>query len=179
MTRLPLRLLIGLISLLFIAAPLIAQKPASRFRIIPGPKPGGGTVKITVGGTNNKVEAEREIQNTFGAVAAEVLANKQAMEAADATLNKNRWLLENLAAPLKERPIAEITSKEILELLKRVEATGRRESARRLRGCIGSVFRYAIVTLRATSDPTLAIHGALLPPKVKHRPRLPVQETDL
>ncbi|MGZ8833245.1 MAG: LPS-assembly protein LptD [Thermoanaerobaculia bacterium] len=60
MTRPPLRLLIGLIFLLFIAAPLIAQKPASRFRIIPGPKPGGGTVKITVGGTNNKFEAERE-----------------------------------------------------------------------------------------------------------------------
>jgi lipopolysaccharide export system protein LptA len=59
-TRLPPRLLIGLIFLLFIAAPLTAQKPASRFHIIPGPKPGGGTVKITVGGTNNKVEAEKE-----------------------------------------------------------------------------------------------------------------------
>ena len=52
--------------------------------------------------------------------------------------------------------------------MKRVELTGRRESARRLRGAIGSVFRYAIVTLRATSDPTQAIHGALLPPKVRH-----------
>ena len=34
---------------------------------------------------------------------------------------------------------------------------------------IGSVFRYAIVTLRAKSDPTVAIHGALLPPMVRHR----------
>ena len=90
-------------------------------------------------------------------------------EAASATMNKNRWLLENLAAPLKDRPIAEITSKEILELLKRVELSGRRETARRLRGVIGNVFRYAIVTLRATSDPTIPIHGALLPPKVKPR----------
>ena len=107
--------------------------------------------------------------NTFGAVAAEVLANKEAHEAASSTMSKNRWLLEHLAAPLADRPIAEITAKEILDLLKRIETSGRRETARRLRGVIGGVFRYAIVTLRAKSDPTVAIHGALLAPKVKHR----------
>jgi integrase len=112
---------------------------------------------------------ERAAHSTFGEIAAEVLANKEASEAADATMNKNRWLLETLGAPLKDRPISEITSKEILDILKRVEQSGRRESARRLRGAIGSVFRYAIVTLRATSDPTQAIHGALLAPKVKPR----------
>lgn len=42
--------------------------------------------------------------------------------------------------------------------------------ARRLRGVIGSVFRYAIVTLRATNnDPTIATYGALLAPQVQHR----------
>lgn len=98
-----------------------------------------------------------------------MLANKEANEAASSTLSKNRWLLENLAAPLSSRPIAEITAAEILDLFKRIETSGRRETARRLRGLIGSVFRYAIVTLRATGDPTLAIHGALLAPKVQHR----------
>ena len=107
--------------------------------------------------------------STFGAVAAEVLANKEANEAASATLSKNRWLLENLAAPLAARPIAEITAAEILEILRRIEKSGGAETARRLRGAIGSVYRYAIVTLRAKSDPTIAIHGALLPPKVRHR----------
>lgn len=116
-----------------------------------------------------KAADELSSRNTFGIVAAEVLANKEAGEAASTTMSKNRWLLENLAAPLADRPIGEITSQEILILLKRIEASGRRETARRLRGLIGSVFRYAIVTLRAKSDPTLAIHGALLAPKVKHR----------
>jgi lipopolysaccharide assembly outer membrane protein LptD (OstA) len=46
--------------LVLLAAPLLAQKPATKFKFIPGPKPGGGTVKITVGGTNNAVEAEKE-----------------------------------------------------------------------------------------------------------------------
>jgi len=77
--------------------------------------------------------------------------------------------LEDLAAPLARRPIAEIHAAEILHLLKRIESTGRRETARRLRGTIGSVFRHAIVTLRATNDPTIALHGALLRPNVQHR----------
>jgi integrase len=111
-------------------------------------------------------------------IADEVLANKEANEAAGSTMNKNRWLLKDLAAPLAGRPIAEITAAEILDLLKRIEKTGRRETARRLRGAIGSVFRYAIVTLRATSDPTLALQGALLTPKVNHRAAI-VDEKEL
>ena len=67
------------------------------------------------------------------------------------------------------RPITAITPAEILVLLQRIEKTGRRETARRLRGTIGSVFRLAIVTLRATNDPTFALRGALLRPNVQHR----------
>jgi hypothetical protein len=78
--------------------------------------------------------------STFGVVAAEVLANKEANEAASATLSKNRWLLENLAAPLAARPIAEITAAEILELLRRVEKSDRRESAPSINPEIGGPF---------------------------------------
>lgn len=117
----------------------------------------------------DKIAAGTAARNTFGAIAAEVLANKEANDAASSTLDKNRWLLEDLAAPLADRPITDITAAEILDLLKRIEKSGRRETARRLRGVIGSVFRYAMVTLRATSDPTLALQGALLAPKVNHR----------
>ncbi|HSP35298.1 MAG TPA: LPS assembly protein LptD [Thermoanaerobaculia bacterium] len=60
MTRPPHRRLLPVLFLL-LAAPLAAQQksPLAKFRIIPGPKPGGGTVKITVGG-ENKVESEKE-----------------------------------------------------------------------------------------------------------------------
>jgi hypothetical protein len=97
-----------------------------------------------------------------------VLANKKATDAAGSTMSKNRWLLEHLAAPLANRPISEITAVEILHLLKLIEKSGRRETARRLRGVIGSVFRYAVVTLRASGDPTAVLQGALLTPRVKH-----------
>jgi integrase len=117
----------------------------------------------------NKIAVATAGQNTFGAVATEYLANLEAGGAAASTMDKNRWLLEDLASPLATRPISEIIPAEILDLLKRIEKTGRRETARRLRGTMGSVFRYAVVTLRATSDPTALLRGALLAPKVQHR----------
>jgi integrase len=124
----------------------------------------------------DRLAAATSARNTFGAVAEEYIANLEANGAAPSTMSKNRWLLEDLAAPLAKRPIAEITAAEILDLLKRIEKSGRRDTARRLRGTVGSVFRYAIVTLRAKSDPTQALYGALLAPQVKHRAAITDEE---
>jgi len=119
-----------------------------------------------------KLAAAKAARNTFGAIAGELLDNMAANPLAESTLSKNRWMLQDLAAPLANRPIAEIEAIEILDVLKRIEKSGRRETARKLRGMIGSVFRYAIVTLRASSDPTSALRGALLKPNVQHRPAI-------
>lgn len=107
--------------------------------------------------------------NTFGAVAADYIAKLAAEGAAESTLSKNKWLLEDLASTLALRPITDITPAEILSLLKRIEVSGRRDTARRLRGTIGSVYRYAIATLRAETDPTYPLRGALLKPNTQHR----------
>ena len=120
----------------------------------------------------DKIAAATAAQNTFGAVAAEYLANLRENGVAESTLDKNRWLLEDLAAPLASRPVADIHPAEILDILKRIEKSGRRDTARRLRGTMGSVFRHAILTLRATIDPTFVLRGALLTPKVTHRPAI-------
>jgi hypothetical protein len=117
----------------------------------------------------DRIAAETAARNTFGLIVSEFLCNQEANGAAPATLTKNKWLLEDLARPLANRPIAEISPAEILDLLKRIEKSGRRETARRLRGLMGAVFRLAVVTLRATSDPTHALQGALLRPNTKPR----------
>jgi integrase len=117
----------------------------------------------------DRIAAEVAARNTFGDIAAEYVNNLVANGAAESTISKNRWLLQDLATPLAKRPISEILPAEILLILKRIEKSGRRETAQRLRGVLGTVFRYAIVTLRAASDPTLALRGALLKPLVKHR----------
>lgn len=116
-----------------------------------------------------KLAAATAARNTFAAVAAEYIERMVANGAGERTIEKNRWLLQRLAAPIAKRPVAEIHPAEILDVLKRVEASGRRETARRLRGAMGAVFRYAIVTLRATNDPTYPLRGTLLKPIVTHR----------
>ncbi len=117
----------------------------------------------------DRLSAETAARSTFGLIAAEYVANLEAGGAAEITVAKNRWLLEDLAASLANRPIADIQPIELLDLLKRVEKSGRRETARRLRGVMGAVFRLAVVTLRATTDPTFALKGALLRPNVRPR----------
>lgn len=120
----------------------------------------------------DRIAASIAAANTFGIVAAEYLDRMQVENAAESTVAKNKWLLEDLAAPLAKRPIAEISSAELLQLLQRIEKSGRRESAHRLRGTLGTVFRYAIRTLRAPLDPTAALRGALLKVEVTHRPAI-------
>lgn len=117
----------------------------------------------------DRLADEAQERQTFGLLADEYLERQRERGAAAATISKTTWLLKDLASPLSTRPVHEITSAEILDLLRKVEKSGRRETARRLRGTIGSVFKLAIVTLRAESDPTIALHGALLPPNSQGR----------
>lgn len=116
-----------------------------------------------------KIAAITEARTTFGLIAEEYVTRMEERDAAAATTTKTKWLLKDLASPLAKRPIKEITAAEILQLLQKIERSGRRETARRLRGVIGSVFRLAIVTLRAETDPTLPLRGALQPPKANGR----------
>jgi integrase len=120
----------------------------------------------------DKIVAATAANNTFGAIAEEHLTKLREGGAAETTLAKNRWMLQNLAGPLTKRPIAEITPAEILVILRQVEQSGRRETARKLRGIIGTVFRLAVATLRAPTDPTYALKGALAAPVVTHRPAI-------
>jgi integrase len=106
---------------------------------------------------------------TFALVAAELLEKKRRERKAENTLAKLDWLHGLANEGLGQRPIAEITAPEILDILKKVERRGRLETAKRLRAVIGEVFRYAIATARASNDPTFALRGAISAPIVKHR----------
>jgi integrase len=106
---------------------------------------------------------------TFKAIADELLAKHAREGRARRTLDKTTWLL-GLATPgIGDRPIQEITAPELLTVLRKVEAKGRYESARRLRSTCGMVFRYAIATGRADRDPSADLRGALTVPQVTHR----------
>jgi integrase len=107
--------------------------------------------------------------NTFREVAEEFLDKQQREGRAEATLGKNRWLLEPAYATFGDRPIGEVTAPELLHPLRKLELRERYESARRLRAVAGMVFRYAIATGRATRDISVDLRGALTTPKENHR----------
>jgi len=106
---------------------------------------------------------------SFREVAAEYVKKLKKEGRAEATITKIEWLLSFANPKLGDRPMRSITAPEILVVLREVEKRGRHESARRLRSTIGTVFRYAIATLRADTDPTGALQGALISPTVTPR----------
>lgn len=138
------------------------KRDAARARIADGGDP-------AVQKRLQQIEAETQSRTTFYLIAEEYLQMAYDRELADATMRKKIWHVETLAASLHNRPVNEITSAEVLHLLRKVEASGRRETAKKLRGTLSGIFRLAVVTLRADNDPTHAIKGALLPVKVTNR----------
>lgn len=114
-----------------------------------------------------KLTAQFSAANTFGEIAKEYIDKMVAEGRAVATTSKANWLLEQLA-PISRRPIAELTPVDVLAALKRVEARGKHETARRCRSFASRVFRYAAATGRGENDPTAILRGALVAPKVTH-----------
>ncbi len=114
---------------------------------------------------------QRIIQSaiTFTHVADEFVEKMEREGKAPVTLTKKKWLLDMAKADFGQKPIHEIKAPEILQALKKVEAKGNYETARRLRSTISQVFRYAIATARADNDPTFGLRGALIAPTVTHR----------
>lgn len=116
-----------------------------------------------------KAEAVLSNGNTFDLIADELLEKMEREGLAKTTLTKRRWLLDMARPDLGKRPIRDLTASEILVPLRKVEAQGNYETARRLRATVGQVFRFAIATARADNDPTFGLKGALTTPKVVHR----------
>ena len=116
-----------------------------------------------------RIRKDRERAVTFGSVAAEYIDKAKREGRSPATMKKLRWLISQTRPQLHNQPIRQIEAPDVLRMLRKVEAGGTYETTRRLRSTIGSVFRYAIATGRATHDPTEALKGALIQPKVRSR----------
>ncbi len=110
-----------------------------------------------------KSDAKQAAANNFEAVARKWMERQ---DVAEATAIKNRWLLETFAFPaIGRRPIAEITLREILTLLRKIESAGKLETTQRLKQKIGRICRCAVIEGIARIDPTSSLRGAIKTPK--------------
>lgn len=107
--------------------------------------------------------------NTFEAIAREWIAKFTPIWAPTHT-DKIVLRLENEVFPwVGRRPISAIEADELLEVIRRVEARGALETARRCLSYCSQVFRYAIATAgRARRNPAADLRGALPYAKVTH-----------
>ncbi len=91
-------------------------------------------------------EAKAKSEETFKAIGEEWFGRLALQGRAPKTLEKMRWLLDMSYPLIGDRPIADLTAPELLEVLRTVEVRGKYETANRLRSTFGTIFRYAIAT---------------------------------
>src|SRR5271155_2680968 len=116
-----------------------------------------------------KADRQASKDNSFRAVADEMMGKLEREGRAQVTLTKKQWLLDFAFPAFGDRPVADITARELLALLREIERRGLYETAKRLRSTCGMVFRYAIATGRAERDPSADLRGALTTHQVLHR----------
>ncbi|MDQ5898643.1 MAG: hypothetical protein QG612_2729 [Pseudomonadota bacterium] len=121
-----------------------------------------------------EIEAKREagepLPGTFEAVARDWLAVRRD-EWAPSYFEKIEARLANDVFPYVGRtPIGDVTPPDLLALLRRIEARGAIESARRVRETCSLVFRFAVAEGRVISDPARDLAGALKTHTRRHIP---------
>ena len=105
--------------------------------------------------------------NSFESVAREWFAKNRHIWTHGHSRTIIRRLELNIFPWLGKRPVASITPRELLAVLRRIESRGALETAHRVKTICGQVFRYAIATGRAERDPSADLKGALPPTNPK------------
>jgi len=118
---------------------------------------------------NKKREADNEALNTFELLAREWFTLKYKKEVSAGQAARVMKKLENDILPwIGSKHISEITAKQILILLRQVEARGALDTAHRCRSICSWVFKYAIASGCAERDPANDLQGILPTPKTRH-----------
>lgn len=126
-------------------------------------------------------EAERlrrmgEHANTFEAVAREWIEQNRPHWSANYLRQVESFLIKDVFPKIGNLPIRLVTAAHLLEIIRAVEKRGAQSIAVLIRQWAGQIFRYALATLRADSDPAAALYGAIKRAPVRHNPPLAKEE---
>ncbi|MFB6225360.1 MAG: tyrosine-type recombinase/integrase [Candidatus Paceibacteria bacterium] len=108
-----------------------------------------------------KKEVKRSQEETFGTLAQEWFEKNENKWTADHAKTIWRRLEMNVLPWIKDRPIKEITTRELLGVLRRVEHRGAVETAHRLSQIISKIFIYSVASGVADSNPAADLQLAL------------------
>lgn len=115
-----------------------------------------------------KAAGDERAANSFEPIAREWHAKQSATWAETHSSRIMLRLVNDVFPWLGNRPIADISARELLVTLNRMVDREAIESAHRVLQNCGQIFRYAIATGRAERDPAADLRGALPPVKPTH-----------
>lgn len=124
----------------------------------------------------DKQARKATVENTFKAIALEWHEYKRPNWSKGYAEDIMEAFENDIFPDIGKRPIAEIKPLEILSSLRKLEKRGVLDKLRKIRQACNQVFRYAIVTGRAESNPASELANALTPPKSVHYPHLLADE---
>ena len=116
-----------------------------------------------------RMEQSARNANTFEAVASEWMSKNKAKWTPKYLQQVERHLDAEVFPYVGNLPIRSVTAAHLLEIVRRVERRGAGTMALLARQWASAIFRYAVATLRADTDPASALKGAISRPKVEHR----------
>jgi len=115
-----------------------------------------------------KRQEKLQQDNTFALVAEEWYAERKP-HWSEGYAGKVRQALDDEILPTLGRlALRDVTAPEILEIIRRIDKRGAPTVAINVRMWISGIFRYAILTLRATDDPAAHVRGAVRRGEIKH-----------
>ena len=115
-----------------------------------------------------KLELVTDGSNTFKAIAVEWHAKLKTKWSSAHADRKWHYLEKDVFPTFGDTPIKNITPRELLTLLEKIQARGAIDVAHRVKGLCGEVFRYGINSDRCDRDPTQDLKGVLVPQRNKH-----------
>jgi len=121
-------------------------------------------------------QATMSAENTFEAIAREWIAARRTGWVPRYTKYVTRRLECDLFPALGSRPIKDITSPDLLSVLRAIEMRGALDLANRALQCCGQIFMYGIATGRAERNPASDLKGALKTPVKRHFAHLKAAE---
>lgn len=116
------------------------------------------------------------VENTFKAIALEWHEYKRPNWSKGYAEDIMEAFENDIFPDIGKRPIAEIKPLEVLSSLRKLEKRGVLDKLRKIRQACNQVFRYAIVTGRAETNPASELASALTAPKSTHYPHLLADE---
>ena len=125
---------------------------------------------------NRKQEKARQTDNRFRVIAKEWHGKEKGRWTTDHAANVLRTLKTDAFSEIGDIPIDQITAQDCLAVIRKIEARGSLDVAGRVKQRMASVFRFAMRTGRATSNPADALTGVIETRKVVHRKSVPVDQ---